>query len=406
MAVGEFVEATLHPVSGVKIGVAEAGIRYQNRKDVVVFQLCSGATSVGVFTQNRFCAAPVQLCKQHLADIDSRYWLINTGNANAGTGQRGYEDALESCQHLAGLTGADVRSVQPFSTGVIGEFLPMDKLLPGIQQALDDLNENNWSRGAEGILTTDTRIKGASVQFDHHGQLVTVTGIAKGAGMIKPNMATLLSFIATDAAVDQAVLQDMLGVVANKTFNRTTIDGDTSTNDSCMLTATGCAQTDEVAGPESALYEPLFEAIYAVSLQLATGIIKDGEGATKFVTVEVSEGKDEASCLEVAYTVAHSPLVKTALFASDPNWGRILAAVGRAPVDELEIDRVKIYLDDVCIVSHGAVDPNYREELGQRVMDQEEISIRIMLGSGTATETVWTSDLSHDYVKINAEYRS
>ena len=233
-----------------------------------------------------------------------------------------------------------------------------------------------------------------------------MTGIAKGAGMIKPNMATLLSFIATDAAVDQAVLQDMLGVVANKTFNRTTIDGDTSTNDSCMLTATGCAQTDEVTGPESALYEPLFEAIYAVSLQLATGIIKDGEGATKFVTVEVSEGKDEASCLEVAYTVAHSPLVKTALFASDPNWGRILAAVGRAPVDELEIDRVKIYLDDVCIVSHGAVDPNYREELGQRVMDQEEISIRIMLGSGTATETVWTSDLSHDYVKINAEYRS
>ncbi|PCJ20235.1 MAG: bifunctional ornithine acetyltransferase/N-acetylglutamate synthase [Gammaproteobacteria bacterium] len=406
MAVGEFVEATLHPVKGVKIGVAEAGIRYADRKDVVVFELCAGATSVGVFTQNRFCAAPVQLSKQHLARTQSRYWLVNTGNANAGTGQRGLDDALESCLQLAGLTGADVHSIQPFSTGVIGEFLPMDKLLPGIKQALSNLDENHWSRGAEGILTTDTRIKAASRQFKYQDQLITVTGIAKGAGMIMPNMATLLSFIATDAAVEQSVLQDILTIVANKTFNRTTIDGDTSTNDSCMLAATGRSKTERMISSESALYQPLFDAIYSVSLELAQGIIKDGEGATKFVTVEVTEGKDEASCLDVAYTVAHSPLVKTALFASDPNWGRILAAVGRAPVDHLEINRIKIYLDDVCIVSNGAVDPDYREELGQGVMDQDEITIRIVLGLGAASETVWTSDLSYDYVKINAEYRS
>ena len=410
MAVGEFELPRLHPVAGIKVGVAEAGIKYPDRPDVAVFEIAPGSHTAGVFTRNRFCAAPVQVCKQHLQFDYPRYLVVNTGNANAGTGERGLQDALACCEKIAELRGGDKQAVLPFSTGVIGEFLPMDKLLPGIEKAVANCQTDQWPLAAQAILTTDTRSKGASAQFDYQGQTVTVTGIAKGSGMIKPNMATMLAFVATDAAVEQALLQKMLGIVVDKTFNRISVDGDTSTNDCCMLVATGRAFSGDEDGilqnNQSPLYDSLMEALYGVCLQLAQELVKDGEGATKFISVEVAEGKNSEDCLAVAYTIAHSPLVKTALFASDPNWGRILAAVGRAPIESLDIEKVNIYLDDVCIVSRGGVDKNYREAAGEKVMQREEITIRVELGQGQAHETVWTSDLSHDYVKINAEYRT
>ena len=385
MPVGLGPLPTLHPVPGFRLGIACAGIKRAGRKDVVVMEAAEGARMAGVFTRNAFCAAPVTLCKQHLPS-GPRYLLVNTGNANAGTGKPGMEAALRTCEALAGLTGVEPVRVLPFSTGVIGELLPADKIIAVLPQALADLAEGNWARAAEGIMTTDT--------------------LPKGAGMIRPNMATMLGYVATDARVTQPVLQHMLRQAADLSFNRITIDGDTSTNDSCILIATGQAQMDEINDLTSPEYAQLARAVNEVMLELAQAIVRDGEGATKFVTVRVNGGANRDECLDVAYAVAHSPLIKTALFASDPNWGRILAAVGYAGVPDLDVERIDVYLDDVCITRKGGRAPEYTEEQGARVMAQEEITIRIELGRGNVSETIWTTDLSHEYVRINAEYRT
>lgn len=401
------VAADLHPVAGVRIGVTEAGVRKAGRKDVTVFLLDEGATVAGVFTQNRFCAAPVQVCREHLAQGGSvRAIVVNTGNANAGTGEPGLQNAMRTCASLARLAGVDESEVLPFSTGVIGEPLPVEKIEGALQAALDNLAENNWADAATGIMTTDTLPKGASRQFSHEGVTVTVTGISKGAGMIKPNMATMLGYIATDAKVSQSVLQDLIRDGANKSFNRITIDGDTSTNDCCMLIATGQANVPEVTEAKGPLFDALKKAVFDVCMEVAQAIVRDGEGATKFVTVEVNGGGNHQECLDVGYAVAHSPLIKTALFASDPNWGRILAAVGRAGVPDLDVSRIDVFLSGVCIASQGCRATTYTEEQGSAVMAEEEITIRIELGRGDCSETIWTTDLSHEYVKINAEYRT
>ena len=405
MPVGLGPLPTLHPVSGFRLGIASAGIKRPGRKDVVVMEAAPGSTIAGVFTTNAFCAAPVTLCKKHLQHAP-RYLLINTGNANAGTGKPGMQAAVRSCEELARLVGIASEQVLPFSTGVIGEILPVDKIIPVLPQALDNLSENNWADAAAGIMTTDTLPKGASRQINIGGQTVTITGISKGAGMIRPNMATMLGYIATDARVAQSVLQQLLREAADLSFNRITIDGDTSTNDSCMLIATGQASMDEISDPASAAYGQLAEAVKSVMLELAQAIVRDGEGATKFVTIQVNGGGNRNECLDVAYAVAHSPLIKTALFASDPNWGRILAAVGYAGVPELDVEKIDVYLDEVCIAQNGGRAASYTEEQGARVMAQEEITIRIELGRGDVSETLWTTDLSHEYVRINAEYRT
>ncbi|MCO7631529.1 bifunctional glutamate N-acetyltransferase/amino-acid acetyltransferase ArgJ [Pseudomonas guariconensis] len=405
MAVGLGPLPTLHPVPGFELGIASAGIKRPGRKDVVVMRCAEGSSVAGVFTLNAFCAAPVILSKQRVQGT-VRYLLTNTGNANAGTGAPGLAAAERTCAKLAELAGVDASSVLPFSTGVIGEPLPVEKIEGALQAALDDLSENNWAEAATGIMTTDTLPKGASRQFQHDGVTVTVTGISKGAGMIRPNMATMLGYIATDAKVAPAVLKDLLLDGANKSFNRITIDGDTSTNDCCMLIATGKADLPEVTEASGALFEALKKAVFEVCMEVAQAIVRDGEGATKFVTVQVNGGGTHQECLDVGYAVAHSPLIKTALFASDPNWGRILAAVGRAGVPALDVSLIDVYLDDVCIASKGGRSPGYTEEQGVKVMAQEEITIRIELGRGQCSETIWTTDLSHEYVKINAEYRT
>ncbi|MCO7595130.1 MULTISPECIES: bifunctional glutamate N-acetyltransferase/amino-acid acetyltransferase ArgJ [Pseudomonas] len=405
MAVGLGPLPTLHPVPGFELGIASAGIKRPGRKDVVVMRCAEGSSVAGVFTLNAFCAAPVILSKQRVQGT-VRYLLTNTGNANAGTGAPGLAAAERTCAKLAELAGVDASSVLPFSTGVIGEPLPVEKIEGALQAALDDLSENNWAEAATGIMTTDTLPKGASRQFQHDGVTVTVTGISKGAGMIRPNMATMLGYIATDAKVAPAVLKDLLLDGANKSFNRITIDGDTSTNDCCMLIATGKADLPEVTEASGALFEALKKAVFEVCMEVAQAIVRDGEGATKFVTVQVNGGGTHQECLDVGYAVAHSPLIKTALFASDPNWGRILAAVGRAGVPALDVSLIDVYLDDVCIASKGGRSPGYTEEQGAKVMAQEEITIRIELGRGQCSETIWTTDLSHEYVKINAEYRT
>lgn len=406
MAVGDFPFPLMNPVAGVKLGTASAAIKAPGRQDVVVLEVAPGSRVSGVFTQNAFCAAPVTLCKEHMANADTRYLLINSGNANACTGEEGLMDARASCAELAQLAGVDSEQVLPFSTGVIGERLPMTRLLPALPTALEALLEDGWEAAAKGIMTTDTRPKGASEQFDHDGVTVTVTGISKGSGMICPNMATMLGYIATDACVSQALLDQLSRQAANRSFNRITVDGDTSTNDSCMLIATGKAGLPEIAVAEGVLYEKLFSALVRIYTVLAQSIVGDGEGATKFVTINVEGGQSEAECLEVAYSVAQSPLVKTALFASDPNWGRIVAAIGYAKVDGLDANLVKVWLGDVLIVENGGCAASYTEEAGQRVMDLESIDIRICLGRGESRECIWTTDLSHDYIKINAEYRS
>ncbi len=365
-----------------------------------------GSTVAGVFTLNAFCAAPVILSKKRVLGGAVRYLLTNTGNANAGTGEPGLEAATHTCAELARLAGVDEGCVLPFSTGVIGEPLPVAKIEAALPDALADLKADNWGAAASGIMTTDTLPKGASRQFVHDGVTVTVTGISKGAGMIKPNMATMLGYIATDAKVAQGVLQDLLRDAANKSFNRITIDGDTSTNDCCMLIATGQAALDEIAQPSGALFAALKQAVLDVAMELAQAIVRDGEGATKFVTVQVNGGATQQECLDVGYAVAHSPLIKTALFASDPNWGRILAAVGRAGVAQLDVSKIDVFLGDVCIASKGCRSPSYTEEQGSAVMAEAEIGIRIELGRGSHAETIWTTDLSHEYVKINAEYRT
>ncbi|MCV6099743.1 bifunctional glutamate N-acetyltransferase/amino-acid acetyltransferase ArgJ [Pseudomonas aeruginosa] len=419
MAVGLGPLSTLHPVPGFELGIASAGIKRPGRKDVVVMRCAEGSSVAGVFTLNAFCAAPVTLAKQRFLG-EVRYLLTNTGNANAGTGGAPPPPppppppprppppppAAQTCAKLAELAGVAETSVLPYSTGVIGEPLPVAKIEAALPAALADLAEDRWAEAAAGIMTTDTLPKGASRQFVHDGVTVTVTGISKGAGMIKPNMATMLGYIATDAKVAQGVLQDLLRDAANKSFNRITIDGDTSTNDCCMLIATGRAALPEVTQASGALFAALKQAVLEVSMELAQAIVRDGEGATKFVTVQVNGGATHQECLDVGYAVAHSPLIKTALFASDPNWGRILAAVGRAGVANLDVSKIDVFLGDVCIASRGGRAASYTEEQGAAVMAQAEIGIRIELGRGTCSETIWTTDLSHEYVKINAEYRT
>lgn len=405
MAVGKGELPEFNVINGVRLGVEKSGIKYADRKDLVVFELAEGCTTAGVFTQNAFCAAPVVLSKQNLAATAPRYLLINTGNANAGTGTQGMNDAVQCCQALAELVKVPQASVLPFSTGVIGESLPVNAIINGLPGALASLSDSAWADAAEGIMTTDTRPKGATMSLDIEGHAVSISGISKGAGMIMPNMATMLGFVATDAKIEQGLLQEILTECAGLSFNRITIDGDTSTNDSCMLVATGTSSAPEITRGSQALAQ-ITTALKTLFIDLAQAIVRDGEGATKFVSVLVEQADTQQEALDVAYTVAHSPLVKTALFACDPNWGRILAAVGRAGLNDLDLEAITIYLDDVCIVSQGGRDSGYTEEKGQEVMNREDITIRIQLGRGDVTETVWTTDLSRDYVTINAEYRT
>ncbi len=406
MAVGEGKLPPLHPVNGFRLGTTSAGIKTVGRPDLVVMEIAEDAAVAGVFTLNAFCAAPVQQAKEHLAQATPRYFLVNTGNANAGTGEQGLRDSQSCCEAMADHAAVSSAQVLPFSTGVIGEPLPIDKIISALPSAQSALDPNGWEAAASGIMTTDTRPKAASTQIDLLGETVTVTGIAKGAGMIKPNMATMLAYVATDAAVEQSLLQAMIEQAVNQSFNRITIDGDTSTNDACMLVATGKSSAKQVSDQQHPFYQPLQDAITSVFIELAQGLVRDGEGANKFVTVALTGGQTEEECLKVAYTVAESPLVKTALFASDPNWGRLLAAIGRAGVENLDVDRVSVRLNDVLIAENGCRAKSYTEEQGSAAMEPEEIVIAIDLDRGSESATVWTSDLSHDYVRINAEYRT
>ena len=399
--------ARLLPVAGVRIGVAEAGVRKANRKDLTVFLLDEGASVGGVFTRNRFCAAPVQICRERLAGGEAiRAMVINTGNANAGTGEDGLARAQQVCSALAGLLKLHPGQILPFSTGVIMEPLPVDRIEAGLPAALADAAPDHWARAAEGIMTTDTVAKAFSAKATVGGAEVTITGISKGAGMIRPNMATMLGFLATDACVDPAVMKPLAQELADGSFNRVSIDGDTSTNDSFIVIATNKAGNAPVTSLSSDDGRALKAAMLDVARQLAQAIVRDGEGATKFITVQVDGGRTAEECRQVAYAIAHSPLVKTAFFASDPNLGRILAAVGYAGIDDLDQTTINLYLDDVHVAVNGGRNPAYREEDGQRVMKQAEILVRVDLGRGTASDTVWTCDLSHDYVSINADYRS
>ncbi|WOI46058.1 bifunctional glutamate N-acetyltransferase/amino-acid acetyltransferase ArgJ [Acidovorax sp. BLS4] len=399
--------ADLHPVPGVRLGVAMAGVRKANRRDLTVLLIDEGATVAGVFTQNRFCAAPVQVCREHLAGGQAiRAIVVNTGNANAGTGAEGLARARSTCQAAAGLLGLSPSQVLPFSTGVIMEPLPVDRIEAGLPAAIADAQPGHWAQAAEGIMTTDTLPKAFSRQVQIGGATVTVTGISKGAGMIRPNMATMLGFLATDARIEPALLQPLLRELADRSFNRVTIDGDTSTNDSFVAIATQQAAHAPIVSLDSAEGQALKAAMLDVAQKLAQAIVRDGEGATKFITVRVEGGKTAEECQLVAYAIAHSPLVKTAFFASDPNLGRILAAVGYAGVADLDQTLIELHLDDVHVVTKGGRNPSYREEDGQRVMKQSEITVRVGLGRGDAAETVWTCDFSHEYVTINADYRS
>ncbi len=401
------VPTDLAPVPGLRIGTAMAGVRKANRRDLVVFALDQGSAVAGVFTRNRFCAAPVQLCRERLQGGGAvRALLINTGNANAGTGADGLARARRSCVALAALMHLQPEQVLPFSTGVIMETLPVERIEAGLPAALAALRDDGWFEAAQGIMTTDTLPKAASRQLRIDGRTVTVTGISKGAGMIRPNMATMLGFMATDAAIAQPLLQTLLREVADLSFNRITIDGDTSTNDSFMLVATQRAGHAAITALDSPQGRALRDAVVAVAQQLAQAIVRDGEGATKFITVQVQGGHDEAECKLAAYAIAHSPLVKTAFFASDPNLGRILAAVGYAGIDDLDQSLIDLYLDDVHVVTQGGRHAGYQEADGQRVMKQSEITVSVHLHRGAAQATVWTCDLSHDYVSINADYRS
>lgn len=399
--------ADLLPIVGVRIGVAEAGIRKAHRKDLTLFQLDEGSVVAGVFTRNRFCAAPVQVCRQHLAlGSGVRAMVINTGNANAGTGQDGLTRAQSTCEHLARKLGLIPSQILPFSTGVIMETLPVDRIIAGMDAAIADLAPDHWLRAAEGIMTTDTIPKAFSAHIQIQGSRISATGISKGAGMIRPNMATMLGFIATDACVAPELMQQLAIELADESFNRITIDGDTSTNDSMMLIATQKASHARIESLDSPDGQTLKALLREVARKLAHAIVRDGEGATKFITVTVSGGKEAAECRQVAYAIAHSPLVKTAFFASDPNLGRILAAVGYAGVADLDQSLIELHLGDVHVVTRGGRHPAYQEAQGQAVMAQSEITVHVELGRGVASETIWTCDLSHDYVSINADYRS
>jgi glutamate N-acetyltransferase / amino-acid N-acetyltransferase len=399
--------ASLFPIAGVRIGVTEAGIRKAARKDLTVVLLEPGASVSGVFTSNRFCAAPVQLCREHLATGSAvRALLINTGNANAGTGTDGLARAQRSCIALAAKLGLSEQQVLPFSTGVIMEPLPVDRIEAGLDAAIADASTDHWLKAAEGIMTTDTQPKAFGAQLDIGGKRVSISGISKGAGMIRPNMATMLGFIATDACVAQSVMQALSRELAEGSFNRVTVDGDTSTNDSLVVIATNQAGHAEITSLQSADGQALKAAMLGVARLLAQAIVRDGEGATKFITVMVEGGRTAEECRKVAYAIAHSPLVKTAFYASDPNLGRILAAVGYAGIDDLDQAGIELHLDDVHVATQGGRHPSYREEDGQRVMKQSEITVRVGLGRGEASDTVWTCDFSHEYVTINADYRS
>lgn len=414
---------TIYPINGVKLGITAAGVRYQNRDDLVIIEIAEDATTAVVTTQNGFCAAPVHIVRKHFATATPRYLLINTGNANAGTGEDGYARALASCQALAdkasnksSQTSQTKQSVQqdkittesilPYSTGVIGETLNSDAIIAGLDNALANLSADNWLEAANAIRTTDIVPKVASEKISIDGTDYHITGISKGSGMIRPNMATMLGYVATDANIAPQLLQSMLTSLTNQSFNRITVDGDTSTNDCCTLIATGKANAELIDSEQHPHYEAIYNALQSVFIRLATLIVRDGEGASKFITVTVNGGNDSKECCDVAYAVAHSPLVKTAFFASDPNWGRILAAVGYAGLAELDTTKISIKLDEVTICERGMPADTYTEEAGQTVMNRPEICITINLGRGTATDTVYTCDLSYDYVKINADYRS
>jgi glutamate N-acetyltransferase / amino-acid N-acetyltransferase len=396
----------LLPVCGVRLGIAEARIRKPARKDLLVIALDEGATVAGIFTRNRFCAAPVIVAREHLAGASIRALVVNTGCANAGTGEEGLVNARAACRRLAELLGCRPEQVLPFSTGVIMEQLPMQPLLSGLPAAVADLKADNWLDAAQAIMTTDTVPKAVSRRVRIDGQTLTITGISKGSGMIRPDMATLLAFVATDACVSRPVLYQLVRSIAECSFNRITVDGDTSTNDSLMLIATGRCAAAPLSSVDSPAYAALREALSDVAIGLAQAIIRDAEGATKFVSVRVAGGRSEAECARVAYAIAHSPLVKTAFFASDANLGRILAAIGYAGIEDLDVNTLRVYLDDLLVAANGGRAPSYREEDGSRVMRQAEITIRVELNRGAASTTVWTCDLSHDYVRINADYRS
>lgn len=393
------------PVAGFRLGTTRAGIKCPDRNDLVVMAMAAGTSCAAVFTRNAFCAAPVIVAREHLSGNAPRLLLVNSGNANAGTGEQGLADARQCCELLAELGGVPSSSVLPFSTGVIGEPLPIQRMTAAIPAALADLSEDGWLAAAQAIMTTDTVPKCVSRHLEIDGQSVTITGMAKGAGMIRPDMATMLAFIATDAAIDTDLLQTCLETAVARSFNRITVDGDTSTNDACVLVATGSSDLPVITA-EDTCYTQLSAAVTAVCKELAQAIVRDGEGASKFVIVSVEQGASTDECLQVAYTIAHSPLVKTALFASDPNWGRILAAVGRSGLPGLDLNGIDIYLGDVCIIQAGCPAADYTEAAGQAVMKKDDITIRVVLGRGEISERVWTCDLSYDYVRINAEYRT
>ena len=404
MAVGNCEFPVMHPVAGIKLGSCNAGIKQTVRDDILLIEMNAGGTAAAVFTQNAFCAAPVHVAKAHLSQ-QPRWLLCNSGNANAGTGQCGMADALSSCEAVAELMGGQTEQILPYSTGVIGEPLPVAKLIAALPQAARNMNTTHWDKAARAIMTTDTFPKGASECIDIDGASIVITGISKGAGMIQPNMATMLGFIATDAKIDQALLQSCLSAAVEQSFNRITVDGDTSTNDACTLLASGCSEVPQLQADTPA-YAVFAAALQRVCKRLAELIVRDGEGATKLMRIVVEQAQNQAEAVQVGKTIAHSPLVKTAFFASDPNWGRILAAVGRAGVVDMNLEAIEIFLGDVCIVRNGGRADTYTEAAGQQVMNQPEITITVRLGRGHACEEVLTCDFSYDYVKINAEYRT
>ena len=407
MAVGNVaVPETIYPIEGIKLSATAAGVRYKDRDDLVIIEIAADAATAVVTTKNAFCAAPVRVLREHFAAASPRYLVTNTGNANAGTGADGKRRATDICAALAAKAGVASDAVLPFSTGVIGEPLNSEAIIAGLDNALANLAPDNWLAAANGIRTTDTIPKLTSKKIDVDGSSYHITGMSKGSGMIRPNMATMLGYVATDANIAADLLQEMLNAINEQSFNRITVDGDTSTNDCCVLIATGAASSDIIDSPEHPHYQAVFEALAEVFIRLAQLIVRDGEGATKFMTVKVTGGKTTQECCDVAYAVAHSPLVKTAFFASDANWGRILAAVGYAGIEDLDTEQVDVYLDEVMICQNGGVAPNYTEEAGNTVMSRPEITIHIDLVRGDAHDTVYTCDLSYDYVKINADYRS
>jgi len=398
--------SALLAIKGVRIGVTEAGVRKANRRDLLLMTLATGTRVAGVFTRNRFCAAPVTVAKANLLSGNIRALIVNTGCANAGTGEDGVGRAKQTCAEVSKLLGCEPDQVLPFSTGVIMEPLPVDRIANGLPRCVAGLGEKNWADAAIAIMTTDTVAKAFSRQVDIGGNAISITGIAKGSGMIRPNMATMLGFIATDASVDQRLLQQATTYAAERTFNCVTVDGDTSTNDAFIVIATGRAGAPEITKSDSAEFKQFLDAVTEVAAFLAQALVRDGEGATKFITVRIDGGMNETECRKVGYAIAHSPLVKTAFFASDPNLGRILAAIGYAGIDDLDVSKVELYLDELMVAKSGGRAPSYREEDGQRVMKQDEITVRVVLNRGASSVTVWTCDLSHDYVSINADYRS